>query len=29
MKESLNSYKSGPDEEGFFNIHVADLSLKL
>ena len=21
MKESLNSYKSGPDEEGFFNIH--------
>jgi tryptophan synthase beta chain len=21
MKESLNSYKSGPDKEGFFNIH--------
>jgi len=21
MKKSLNSYKSGPDEEGFFNIH--------
>ena len=21
MKESLNSYKSGPDEEGFFNLH--------
>ena len=21
MKESLNSYKSGPDEEGFFNIY--------
>ena len=21
MKESINSYKSGPDEEGFFNIH--------
>ena len=21
MKQSLNSYKSGPDEEGFFNIH--------
>ena len=21
MKESLTSYKSGPDEEGFFNIH--------
>ena len=21
MKESLNSYKSGPDEEGFFDIH--------
>ena len=21
MKESLNSYKSGPDEEGFFDIY--------